>query len=156
MRYSVNADGVFRAREIRRLTPQSRWDKEAVNNVIGALWRKTDGRWTVDGREIRVDPTSIPPMPFEGARILRERMTKQDVDDFGATVGCPSCNAIKDNKREQSSIQIIAECELKNVSESLSRFTASSVATSGLHISATRFLNATIPSSVSLFRVISR
>ena len=43
-----NADGVFRAREIRRLTHQSRWDKEAVNNVIGVPWRMIDGRWTVD------------------------------------------------------------------------------------------------------------
>ena len=30
-----NADGVFRAREIRRLEPQDRWDKDAINNVIG-------------------------------------------------------------------------------------------------------------------------
>ena len=30
-----SADGVFRAREIRRLEPQSRWDTEAVNSVIG-------------------------------------------------------------------------------------------------------------------------
>ena len=39
-----NADGVFRAREIRRLEPQDRWDKEAINNVIGVPWRMTDGR----------------------------------------------------------------------------------------------------------------
>ena len=36
-----NADGVFRAREIRRLEPQDRWDTEAINNVIGAPWRLT-------------------------------------------------------------------------------------------------------------------
>ena len=43
-----NADGVFRAHEIRRLELQSSWDKEAINSVIGVLWRMTDGRWTVD------------------------------------------------------------------------------------------------------------
>ena len=48
------AEGVFRAREIRRLEPQSRWDKEIINSVIGMLWRLTDDRWTVDS----------PPLPF--------------------------------------------------------------------------------------------
>ena len=38
----------------------------------------------------------------------------QDTDEFGATVGCPGCNAIKDNKGHQA-IQIVAECELKDV-----------------------------------------
>ena len=32
--FIVNADGVFRAREIRRLEPQDRWDTEAINSVI--------------------------------------------------------------------------------------------------------------------------
>ena len=30
-----NADGVFRACEIRKLESQNRWDKAAINNVIG-------------------------------------------------------------------------------------------------------------------------
>ena len=44
-----NTDGVFRAREIRRLERQSRWDKEAVNNVMGVPWgmaETADGQWT--------------------------------------------------------------------------------------------------------------
>ena len=88
-----NADGVFRAREIRRLEPQDRWDTEAINSVIGVP------KWTVDIPEVRVDPIPIPALPFEGARIQRERITKQDINEFGATIGCPGCNAIKDNKR---------------------------------------------------------
>ena len=59
----------------------------------------TDGKWTVDRPEVRVDPIPIPPLMFEGARIQRERITKQDIDEFGATIGCPGCNAIRDNKR---------------------------------------------------------
>ena len=97
-----NADGVFSAREIRRLEPQSRWDTEAINSVIGVPWRMTDGKWTVDRPEVRVDPIPIPPLPFEGARIQRERITKQDIDEFGATIGCPVCNAIRDNERAQA------------------------------------------------------
>ena len=96
-----DADGVFRIRQIRRLE-LGRWDKEAINSVIGVQWRMTDGKWTVDGPEARVDPITIPPMPFEEARIWRERVTKQDIDEFGATSGCPGCNAIKDNKRAQA------------------------------------------------------
>ena len=41
--YIGNADGVFSVREFRRVEPQSRWDKEAVNNAIGFSWRMTDG-----------------------------------------------------------------------------------------------------------------
>ena len=52
--------------------------------------------------EVRVDPIPIPPLPFEGARVQRQRITKQDIDEFGATIGCPGCNAIKDNKRAQA------------------------------------------------------
>ena len=97
-----NADGVFRAREIRRLEPQDRWDTDAINNVIEVPWRMTDGRWTVDRPEARVDPIPIPPLPFEGVRVQRERITKQDINEFGATTGCPGCNAIRDNKRAQA------------------------------------------------------
>ena len=80
----------------------SRCDKEVVKNVIGVPWRMTDDRWTVDRPESRVDPIPIPIFPFAGARILRERITKQDIDEFGVTVGCSGCKAIKDNKRTQA------------------------------------------------------
>ena len=58
-----------------------------------------DDRRTVDRPEVRVDPIPIPPLPFEGARIQRERI---DIDEFGATIGCQGCNAIKNNKRAQA------------------------------------------------------
>ena len=69
-----------------------RGDKEAINSVIGVLWRLTDGRC----------PIPIPPLPLAGARIQRERITKQDIDELGASVGCPGCTAIKDNKGAQT------------------------------------------------------
>ena len=113
-----NVDGVFRAREIRRLEPWSRWDKEAVNNVIGVLWRMTDGRWIVDRPEVREDPIPIPPLPFEGVRVQRERITKKDIEKCGATVGCQGCNAIKTTRGHRHT-HIVAVSGLKDVSESL-------------------------------------
>ena len=56
-----NADGVFGAREIRRLEPQDRSGTEAINSVIGVPWRMTDGKVTEDRPEVRVDPIPIPP-----------------------------------------------------------------------------------------------
>ena len=75
---------------------------EAINNGIGVPRRVTDGRWAVDRPEAQVDPIPIPPLPFEGARVQRERITEQDINEFGATIGCPGCNAIRDNKRAQA------------------------------------------------------
>ena len=62
----------------------------------------TDGKWTAHRPEVRVYLIPILPLPFEGAPIQRERITKQDIDEFGATIGCPGCNAIKDNNRAQA------------------------------------------------------
>ena len=39
-RFVGTAEGVFRAREVRKLEQRDRWDKEAINNV-----RIVDGRW---------------------------------------------------------------------------------------------------------------
>ena len=61
-----------------------------------------DDRWTVVRPEAQVDPTPIPPLPFEGPRVQRERITKQDINEFGVTIGCSGCNAIRDNKRAQA------------------------------------------------------
>ena len=57
---------------------------------------------SVDRPEARVDPIPIPPLPLEEPRIQRERITKKDIDEFGTTIGCPSCNAIRNNKRAQA------------------------------------------------------
>ena len=55
------SDGAFRARDVRRIEQQHRWDKEAVNNVIGVPWRIVDGKWTVDRPVTQID--SLPPPP---------------------------------------------------------------------------------------------
>ena len=76
------AEGVFRAREVRRIEQQDRWDEEAINNVIGDPWRIVDGKWTLDRPVTQIDPLPPPPVPFEGARVLRERITRADVEGF--------------------------------------------------------------------------
>ena len=41
-------------------------------------------------------------MPFEGARVHRERITRTDIEAFGTTARCPGCNAIRAGKRAQA------------------------------------------------------
>ena len=98
-----NTHGVFTAREIWRLEPLDTWNAEAITNVIGVPWRMTDGRWSVDRQEARVDSIPTPPLSHEGARIQRERVTKQDINEFGATMGCPGCITIRDCRAQAHS-----------------------------------------------------
>ena len=58
-------------------------------------WKMTDGRWTVDRPEVQEDPIQISSLPSEVARIQRAGNRRIDV-------GCPGCNAIKENKRAQA------------------------------------------------------
>ena len=78
--------------------------RKRFNNIIGVPWRLVDGKWSDDRQEpaARVDPLPPPPIPFAGARVHRGRITKQDIDAFGTTVGCPDCNAIRSWKRAQA------------------------------------------------------
>ena len=100
--FEETAKGVFRAREVRRLEQQGRWDKEAINNVIGVPWRLVDGKWTVDRPTTQIDPLPPPPVPFEGVRVQRERITRTDIEALGTTAGCPGCISIKCGKASPS------------------------------------------------------
>ena len=96
------AEGVFRAREVRRMEHQNRWDKEAINNVVGVPWRIADGKWTVDRPATQIDFLPPPPVPFAGARVQRERITRTVIEAFRTTAGCPGCNAIRCANRSQA------------------------------------------------------
>ena len=82
------AEGVLRARELRRIEHQDRWDKEAINHVIGVSWRFAGGTWTVDRPVTQTDPLPPPPVPLEGARGQRERISRTVIETFGTTAGC--------------------------------------------------------------------
>ena len=47
-------------------------------------------------------PPPPPPVPFEGARVQRERITRTDIEAFGTTAGCPGCKAIRSRKRARA------------------------------------------------------
>ena len=51
------AEGVFRAREVRRIEHQNSWDKAAIGNLIVVPWRIADGKWTVDRPATQIDTT---------------------------------------------------------------------------------------------------
>ena len=54
------AEGVFRAREVMRIEHQDRWDKEAINYVIGVPWRIADGKWTLDMSATQIETLKPP------------------------------------------------------------------------------------------------
>ena len=95
------AEGVFRAREVRRMEQKDRWDKGAINNVIGVPWRIVDGKWTLDRPMTQIDPLPPPPVPFEGAQVQRERITRTDIKALGTASGCPGCKASRSGMRAQ-------------------------------------------------------
>ena len=59
-----------------------------------------NGLWT--GQRHKIDPLPPAPVPFEGARVQRERITRTDIEGFGTTAGCPGCNAIKSGQQAQA------------------------------------------------------
>ena len=76
---------------------------------------ENDGRWTVTDRpEIRGDPFQVLHCHFEGARIWRERITKQTCTNSEPLLDVPVATQSKTTNGLKP-IQIVAECELKNV-----------------------------------------
>ena len=114
-----NADGVFRAREIRRLEPQSRWDTEVLKNVIGVVPQRmqtANGRWT--------------DQKFEWTRSQSRHCHFQEHESRGkesprktSTSSDPRLDvqaAMRSGTtKERNFTQIVAESESKSVSEPL-------------------------------------
>ena len=90
------AEGAFKARQEDRTARQV-----GQRSVIGVPWRVVDGKRTVDRPVTQIDPLP-PPVPFEGVRVQRERITRTDIEAFGTTAGCPGCNAIRSGKRAEA------------------------------------------------------
>ena len=49
-----------------------------------------------------MDPLPPPQVPFEGALVQKERITRADIEAFGTTAGCWGSNAIRSGKRAQA------------------------------------------------------
>ena len=95
----------------RRCIQSARGQEDRTSRQVGqrsnqqcdrSPWRIADGKWTVDRPTTQNDPLPPPPVPFEGARVQRERITRTDIEAFGTTAGCPGCNAIRSGKRAQA------------------------------------------------------
>ena len=105
--------GVLRAREIRRLEPQSRWDREAINSVIGMPWMLALVRWTMDKREVRVDPIPIPPVPFAECKFRRKESQSK------TSISSAPLWGVQVATRSKTGNTVVAKCEWKNASRSL-------------------------------------
>ena len=115
--FAATAEGVFRAREVSRIEHQDRWDKEAINNVIGVPWRIADGNWIVDRPATQIDPLPPPPVPFEGVRVQRREQTLR------ASVPLQDARlAMRSNLESNRKLtQTFAEPGLRNVSKQLQK-----------------------------------
>ena len=107
------ADDVFRAREIRRFEPQSRWDKDAVNGAIGVPVE-------VARRQVRSGQTRNPSGPNSSPAIATKRRQNSEGKHhktthrlFGATLRL-ECN---EGQHGHTPTQIVAECGLKTASD---------------------------------------
>ena len=63
------------------------WDIAMLDDVIGVAWILADRRWTVDKFDVRMDPVPLRPMPCDGVRGQSGRITYEDVEARGATLG---------------------------------------------------------------------
>ena len=91
----ANEHGTFRARTIKRLVEERRWDAAGLKELKGVPWDlASDKKIEVDipmPQEEQGAP--VPPIPPD---ITTRRMyiTKKDIRKFGMTQGCPGCVAI--------------------------------------------------------------
>ena len=90
----ANSSGVFRARTVKRLPEDDRWDGNAISEIKGLPWDFRTAE--APEAEIRIEPTTedIPPVPEIEIKVRKFYVMKQDIIDFGFTPGCSGCNAI--------------------------------------------------------------
>lgn len=104
--YILTPDGAVRARSVRRLPGAERWDMELIGRVRGVPWDMAAGARSDPvsaGRspdELRAPPP--PPEDDEPPAMRRARISKEDIERFGATPNCPGCKAIRWGKRPQA------------------------------------------------------
>ena len=100
------ADGVVKARTMRRQPKDQRWDQALINNLRGTPRRPIP---RVESDHIRTDEQSniepdvgedevITAMPREEETPRRMYITKATVEKYGKTPGCPGCVAMEIGK----------------------------------------------------------
>ena len=96
-------NGVIKVRTVRRKgSHEARWSDEVFGSVRGTPWEPEPGQSTDTLRSCIKIPRASDGIPetLQGTdkfRVdkgkLRPRITKSDVEDFGATLGCKACAA---------------------------------------------------------------
>ena len=87
--------GVVKARNVRRLSEDQRWDKDMLEKMKGTPWEPKGERGKND------IPVDIPDtkgdlgieLPPQAPRRVRIKITKDDIRRHGDTEGCPGCKA---------------------------------------------------------------
>ena len=89
--------GLKKARTIRRLPEEDKWDGEYVNLCKGTPWDH-EGKEAVEDIRADIDmPAAVEHKgegTDEGARMQRMRITNEDVQAHGPTRGCQGCRAV--------------------------------------------------------------
>ena len=93
--------GIWRTRTVRRKPEGDRWRRDYIKMIAGVPWRLNDEDQNADGEGMRLDVTVMDREYRESvARPEHESIPravyirKEDLEEFGYTVGCPGCQSI--------------------------------------------------------------
>jgi len=114
--------GLERARTIRRLPDEDRWDMVFVNSCIGTPW-------DFEGKQVIEDLSENLSMPAEaekepevesaeGGKFQRMRITQADINEHGPTRGCGGCRALALKVKSQSHSERCRERMMKLIAKS--------------------------------------
>ena len=91
----ANEHGTFRARTVKRLTEDKRWDVASLRLVKGVPWDLVSEEKTVADIPVPSTDADVPPPPVPPEMTTRRMYIKRkDVEKFGMTPGCPGCASI--------------------------------------------------------------
>ena len=98
--------GIWRTRTVRRKPESERWRRDYIKMIAGVPWRLSEEDQNADGEGMRLDVTVMDKEYREGiARPEHEAIPravyirKEDLEEFGYTVGCPGCQSILKKQR---------------------------------------------------------
>ena len=94
-------EGTFRTRTIKRMVVEKRWNRDNVHCAVGTTWRPMPGGDDDDvmpAVQIGIKDDSIaverPKTREEHSMPRHVYIQRWDVEEHGATAGCPGCAAI--------------------------------------------------------------
>ena len=88
-------DGMEKARNIRRLTEDKRWDADMILRVSSAPWsrRKPQESFEMPKEDDKQQRTEAPKAEAPKTKVLRMKIRKGEVIKYGPTPGCAGCKA---------------------------------------------------------------